>query len=261
MNNLVSIIMPNYNGAQFVSQAIQSVVNQSFVNWELLIVDDKSKDNSIDIINVLLKSDLRIKLFILDENKGASYARNFAISKSKGRYIAFLDSDDVWKPLKLEKQLEILKKMDCALTYSSYELINENNTKMGIVNIKYTSLSYNKMLRSNYIGCLTAIYDTAKVGKMYMNEKLKSHEDYLLWLNILGENNMAYGSTSKLASYRIVNYSLSSSKIKQGKNHWFFLRKILKILYIPSLYFFLTYSLSGLRKKIRLNLYRQLFKL
>ncbi len=243
--------MPNYNGSKFIADAINSVICQSFSNWELIIVDDKSNDKSIEIMQSFVDKDVRVKFYVLEENKGVSCARNLAILKSTGRYIAFLDSDDVWKPLKLEKQVELLNEKDCALSYSSYELINEFNAKLGSVMIKYTSLSYDKMLTNNQIGCLTAIYDTSKVGKMYMNENLKTHEDFLLWLNILEKKNMAYGSTDILASYRVVNNSLSGSKIKQAINHWVFLRNVLKISFIPSLYFFLTYSLSGVRKKIQ----------
>lgn len=247
--------MPNYNGARYIGQAIESVMNQSFCNWELLIVDDKSKDNSIEIIKSFVKDDLRVSLFILDDNKGVSFARNLAISKSKGRYIAFLDCDDLWKPEKLVKQLELIKK-ECALIYSSYELINGDNVKIGSLKIKFNYLSYNDMLRNNYIGCLTALYDTKIVGKMYMNENLKSHEDLLLWLKILEKSNIAFGCEEILASYRIAENSLSSRKIKQASNHWGFLRSVLKIAFFPSLYFFSIYSLNSISRKVKLGLYQ-----
>jgi teichuronic acid biosynthesis glycosyltransferase TuaG len=243
--------MPNYNGERFIERAINSVIDQSYFNWELIIVDDNSKDKSIEIINIFLDNDKRIHLYKLDTNNGSSYARNFAIKKANGRYIAFLDCDDIWFPLKLHTQLALLKNKDCALTYSSYNLINDIDTNIGQVIIEKKNISYNDMLLKNHIGCLTAIYDTEKVGKMYMDENLKSHEDWLLWLNIL-ENHSAFGIDEVLASYRIVNNSLSSRKLNQVKNHWFFLRKKLKISFYKSLFYFITYSVNGLKKKINL---------
>lgn len=242
--------MPNFNGEKFIAQAIKSVVKQSVDCWELIIVDDNSIDNSITIIESFAVNDSRIKFFKLEENKGVSHARNFAISRANGRYIAFLDCDDIWHPLKLEKQIELMRKTNCALSYCSYSIINENNLHRGTVLLKHLTLSYNIMLKNNYIGCLTAIYDTKIVGKMYMNEELKSHEDFLLWLKILKNNNIACGCPEVLASYRVVKNSLSRSKFKQALNHWFFLRKILNISFFNSLYFFSIYSLNGIVKRI-----------
>lgn len=251
-NELVSVIMPNFNGERFIQSAINSVINQTYSNWELLIVDDNSDDRSVEIINSFTNYEKRIVLFCLETNKGSSFARNFAIRKAKGRYIAFLDSDDIWIQSKLRTQLEILSKNECALTYSSYNIINDRNTQIGQVRIK-ENLSYNDMLLKNHIGCLTAVYDTKKVGKMYMEENLKSHEDWLLWLKIL-ENHCAFGADEFLASYRVVNNSLSSRKLKQAKNHWFFLRKTLKISRQKCVLYFFSYSINGLIKQIKLFL-------
>ena len=163
MNDLVSIITPNFNSEKFISETIISVQKQTYTNWEMIIVDDFSTDNSINIINSF---------------------RNKAITLSRGKFIAFLDSDDLWLPKKLELQLKFMIKNNYSLTYTSYEVINEEgNTKLKTILCK-TKLNYKMMLSSNKIGCLTAMYNTELIGKVLMPE-IRKRQDYGLWLKIL----------------------------------------------------------------------------
>ena len=161
---LVSIITPSYKSEKFISQTIESVLGQTYQNWEIIIVDDVSPDNSNKIIEEYSKKDSRIKLIKLEKNSGAAVARNIAIEESKGRYIAFLDADDIWKPEKLEKQIEFMRKNNYAFTYTAYEKVDENGVVFGKIGVPL-KVSYNQLLRTCVIGCLTAVYDREKLAK------------------------------------------------------------------------------------------------
>ncbi len=180
----VSIITPSFMSEKFIAQTIKSVLSQSYKYWEMIIVDDISPDNSNKIIESYCNRDNRIKLIKLDKNSGPAIARNTAIKNANGRYIAFLDADDLWEANKLEKQIKFMKEKDCALSYSYYKTMSENGDLLEKVLAPPLKLSYDDLLKTNYIGCLTAIYDTKKVGKVYM-PLIKKRQDYGLWLKIL----------------------------------------------------------------------------
>lgn len=218
-NELVSIITPSYKSKRFISQTIDSVLAQTYQNWEMIIVDDVSPDNSNKIIEEYCKKDSRIKLIKLEKNSGPAVARNKAIEESKGRYIAFLDADDMWKSEKLEKQIKFMQEKDCILSYTSYETMSEEGALQNKFINPPLKLSYKDLLKSNYIGCLTAIYDTQKVGKVYM-PLIKKRQDYGLWLRILKKTDFAYGMEESLAIYRIMSDSVSSNKFKLLKYHY-----------------------------------------
>ncbi len=158
---LVSIITPSYNCAQFIAETIDSIVSQTYPEWELLVTDDCSTDNSRDIIRGYADRDKRIRLFELDKNSGAGVARNNSIKEAKGRYIAFCDSDDRWYPDKLQKQLAFMAEKDCAFSYTSYMTCDENGENQGIVVCRRRE-TLSSMQRDDKIGCLTAMYDTEK---------------------------------------------------------------------------------------------------
>jgi len=178
MSSLISIITPSYNSSKYIAKTIESVISQTYKNWEMIIVDDCSPDNANEIIDKYTKKDFRIKLIKLEQNIGPANARNKGIKQAKGKYIAFLDSDDVWLPTKLEKQVKFMQDNDLALTCSSYYTINETNKQINTRIVK-ESFSYSDMLKSNHIGNLTGIYDCEKLGKIYMDDV--GHEDYTLW--------------------------------------------------------------------------------
>ena len=217
-NSLVSIITPTYNSERFIEETILSIINQSYTNWELIITDDCSTDSTIEIIRKYVQIDDRIKLFILEKNEGAGIARNNSIKEARGRFIAFCDSDDLWKPNKLEYQISYMIEKQIALSYSNYDIIDENgNFKRKM--ISPPKVDYLKMLRNDYIGCLTAIYDTKIVGKVFM-PSIRKRQDWILWLNILKKENIALNVNENLAIYRERYNSISSNKFIVLKDNW-----------------------------------------
>ena len=211
--DLVSIITPAFNSAKYIEETIISVLNQTYSNWEMIIVDDKSSDNLVPIVEKYCKKDSRIKLISLSENSGsATVPRNIALEEAKGRYIAFLDGDDIWLPAKLEEQIPLFSDDKTALVYSYYEKINEDGTKRDRIIKSKGVLNYRQLLHGNIIGCLTCIYDTKKVGKVFFENI--GHEDYHTWLKILRMGYIAKSTETNLALYRVRKDSLSSNKFK-----------------------------------------------
>lgn len=250
---LVSIITPSYNSSKFIADTIEGILKQTYPNWELLITDDFSTDNSIEIINKYVQQDSRIKLLKLGKNSGAGVCRNKSIEAAKGRYIAFCDSDDVWMPHKLEKQLAFMEKMDCALTYSSYMQMDEVGNEKGIV-VCMRKIDYASMKRDDGIGCLTAMYDTEKVGKMYMSS-LRKRQDWGLWLEILAKCKVSYGLKEPLAYYRLRSDSISNKKTALIKHNINVYRKILKFSDLKSyLFFFFIFMPTYICKKIKIKI-------
>ncbi len=246
MTKLVSIITPSYKSERFISQTIESVLAQTYQNWEMIIVDDMSPDNSNDIIEQYIQKDTRIKLIKLDKNSGPAVARNRAIKEAKGRYIAFLDADDLWHKDKLEKQIKFMNDNDLSFTYSSYDLIDEDNSNLGRF-ITKDEITYHSMLRTCSVGCLTAIYDTMKLDKVYMPDILK-RQDYGTWLKILKNIKSTKGISEPLATYRILNNSVSSNKFKASIYQWKIYREVEKLSLAKSMYYFVQYAYYGLRK-------------
>lgn len=251
---VVSIITPTYNSADFIAETIESIQAQTFKSWELLITDDCSTDNTVEIVKKYMNNDHRIKLFILDENSGSGVARNTSINEAKGRYIAFCDSDDRWYLDKLEKQLSFMQKMDCALSYTSYITCNEEGDNLGIVVCRRKETFWS-IRRDDKIGCLTAVYDTEKVGKVYM-PKIRKRQDWGLMLNILKKCDEACGMKEPLAIYRIRNNSLSSNKLSLVKYNVGLYQEVLGWSRIRALlYFSIVFVPSYIMKKIVINLY------
>ncbi len=245
--DLVSVIIPSYNSEKFIEKSINSVLNQTYKNLELIVIDDKSPDNSNKIVEKYMEKDKRIRLVKLNKNNGPAVSRNKGIEEAKGRYIAFLDSDDLWLPEKLEKQIVFMKKENIPFTYSSYYLIDEEDNKIGKF-ITRENADYYSLLKTNFIGCLTAIYDTKKLGKIYMPEKLKKHEDFATWLKILKKIRKTKGILEPLAIYRIRKNSVSSNKIKAAIYQWKIYRKIENLNIVKSVYYMSHYIYNGLRK-------------
>ena len=246
---LVSIITPSYNSAPFIVETIESILSQTYDNWELLITDDCSTDNSIEIIERYVQQDARIKLFRLTENSGAGICRNHSIREAKGRFIAFCDSDDCWKPEKLEKQLAFMLERDCALSYTSYLVCDEQSRITGIV-VGRAKETYASMQRDDGIGCLTAVYDTQKVGKIYMPE-LRKRQDWGLWLKILEKCGVAYGMKEPLAIYRVRSGSISRNKLSLVKYNLNVYKKILRFSALKSyLFFYFVFLPTYFMKKL-----------
>ena len=244
---IITVIMPCYNASQFISEAINSVINQTYQNWELIIVDDCSSDDSVEIINQYIKTDNRIKLFSTDQNSGtASVPRNLGIKNAVGDYIAFLDTDDIWLPKKLEKQILLIEKINAVLVYSFYEKINTDGIRNNRVIKSPLEVNYKQLLTGNIIGCLTAIYSVNELGKIYFSTA--GHEDYIMWLEILKKGHVAYCIPEVLAFYRVGQSSLSSNKQYVWKWTWNIYRKNEKLSIIKSIYYFSLYAVKAFIK-------------
>lgn len=212
MNPLVSIITPTYNSQDFIQQTIDSVVNQTYNNWELILIDDASTDKTVDIANKNIKDNPKIILIKNSINQGAGITRNIGIERAKGEFIAFLDADDLWKPEKLKSQIDFMIKNNVDVCFSSYDLINEKGSKLFKRVVALKELTYNKLLRSNYIGNLTGIYNCRTLGKIKSN-KLRKRQDWILWLEAIKKSNKpAVGIQESLAYYRVRENSISSNK-------------------------------------------------
>ena len=226
--------MPAYNSADFITDSIQSVMQQTHQNWELLIIDDASLDNTVSIIKKFETLDSRIKLFQNNENKGTGISRNVGIKDAQGAYIAFLDSDDLWLPKKLEVQLAFMQAHDLVMTYSSYYLIDEYGKDLNKKVEALPTLSFQKLLKSNYVGHLTGIYRADKIGKIY-SSVLRKRQDWALWLSILLKIKSTKGISQPLAKYRIREKSISNNKLGLLKYNYLIYSEFLKYSRIKSL--------------------------
>jgi len=212
MNDLVSIIMPVYNGEKYIAKSINSVIKQSYLNWELIIVNDNSNDRTQSIIREFVLTDDRIYSHNLIKNQGVANARNIGIKKSKGRFIAFLDSDDLWHEDKLYYQISKMSQEKHKFSFTAYEVINSDDRFIKTIKVP-TKISYSKLKFYNPIGCLTVIIEKDLIKKTLF-PKIK-HEDYVFWLEILKNNKIsAYGYSDTLAQYRKYSGSLSAKKHK-----------------------------------------------
>jgi len=247
-NQLVSIITPCYNSARYISQAIESVLAQTYQYWEMLIIDDCSTDGTVSIIKNYIKNDTRIKLLKTENNSGGPVKpRNIGIKNAQGRFIAFLDSDDKWLPSKLEKQINGFDNDEVAVVFSYYEKISgDNSLKKNRVITSPKSVTYAELLRGNCIGCLTAIYDTEKVGKCYF--QLVGHEDYAFWLSVLRLGYVAHNTNTVEALYRTRSNSISKNKLKAAKWTWDIYRRTLRITFAQSIFYFSFYFFKAIQK-------------
>lgn len=241
MNILISIITPCYNSKSTIRATIQSVLEQTYPHWEMLIIDDCSTDGSNFIIQEYSQKDTRIKYLKTNNTSGSpTVPRNLGIKQARGRFIAFLDSDDIWLPTKLEEQIPIFDEPHTAIVFSNYEKISYDGQRNGRIITAPIQVTYKQLLKENIIGCLTAIYDTQKVGKLYFSKI--GHEDYAMWLSILKKGYIAQNTNSTLALYRINSKSISSNKITALKWTWNIYRKIEHLPLCKSLFYFINYA-------------------
>jgi len=249
MSSLVSIITPSYNSSKFIKDCVASVFSQTYKNWEMIIVDDCSKDNSKEIISELSTKDKRIKPIFLEKNVGAAEARNAAIRQSKGKYVAFLDSDDLWNPKKLEKQLSFMYENEIAFSYTNYQFMSENGEDLSNIISAPEKMTYDSYLKNTIIGCLTVIIDREKSGEFEM-PNIRSSHDMALWLLIMKRGFSAYGLDENLARYRIVSTSNTASKWHAAKDVWKVYRQVEKLSFIYSAWCFVWYAFNALKKRI-----------
>lgn len=247
---LVSVITPVFNSEKYIGKSIESVLNQTYPSWEMILVDDLSTDRSVEIIGDYMKKDERIKLIKLSENSGAAVARNTALDASAGRFIAFLDSDDLWKPEKLEKQLAFMQKNDYAFTFTDYELMDQDGNLLRKTIHMPDSIDYKGLLKNTIIGCLTVMLDRQQVGNIQM-PNIRTRQDFALWLSVLKKGYRAYSIQEPLSIYRIVEGSISSNKFKAAKRNWFVYRKIEKLGLLYSSWCFANYVYTSIKKRVK----------
>lgn len=245
---LISIITPSYNSEKYIRDTIESVQAQTYKNWEMIIVDDCSKDGSVKLIKNLIKNESRISLITLTENIGAAMARNRALEVSAGRYVAFLDSDDMWVPNKLDVQINYMIENDCAFTYSAYKVCDDSGGNIhGEVSVP-TSLTYEQYLANTIIGCLTVVLDTEKFESIRM-PNLRSSHDMALWADLLKTIDKAYGINTSLAMYRLVGTSNTANKWRASKEVWSVYRGHLGLSVIVSSFYFVQYAFNAVKKR------------
>ena len=249
MTPLVSIIMPCYNAERYIAQSIESVLAQTYQNWELLITDDCSTDNSVEIISKYSKNDDRINVMVPDEHQGIARTRNMSISRARGRFVAFLDNDDMWKPKKLEKQVTFMFEKGIGFSYTSYELIDISGVSKKKIIKTQGVIDYKKYLRNTIIGCGTVMIDRDIIGHFSMPINDTS-DDMAAWLNILRKGYKAYPLDEVLQQYRVTGKSASSNKFKASRDVWKVYRKNEKLNLLKSLYNFICYAFNAIKKRV-----------
>lgn len=248
---LVSIILPTYNTSKYIRETIESVLNQTYTNWELIVTDDCSSDGTVQIVEEYIKVDQRIKLFKLNRNSGAAVARNCSIDNAQGRYIAFIDSDDWWYPNKLEMQLDFMSRNHYEFVFSAFEYADELLKVIG-VSFKPKRISFCSLKRGNSIGTPGVLYDTQRIGKVFM-PNFKTGEDWATWLQIVKLTKYAYSINQPLWKYRLVQGSLSSDKMTQVYNNIKLYRQVLGYSILTSLLFFIFVFIPNHLLKVAKN--------
>jgi glycosyltransferase involved in cell wall biosynthesis len=247
-NEKVSIITPVYNGEKYLPVTIESVIGQSYTDWEMIIVDDGSRDGSLALAKSYAEKEPRIRV-ISQENSGSAAARNNGIEKATGRYIALLDADDLWEKDFLKEQLELMHRKDCVCVYGSYIFIDEEGHPTGKVANPPLHVTYEDMCVMNHIGCLTGLYDSSRYGKIYLRRELGSlRDDYAYWLDIVALEKEAWGNHVPLARYRVMSGSTTGKKTKLIGVQYRFYRQYLKLSVPKALRNLFIWGVSGLRK-------------
>ncbi len=247
MNKLVSIITPTFNSAKYIAETFQSVQNQTFQDWEWIIIDDGSSDETEIIVNSLKEKDNRIQFYKLEKNSGPAIARNTGIEKAKGNYMTFLDADDIWFPNFIENSITTINRTNVSFVFSSYRRSNENLEFVYSDFIVPNKVTYTDILKTNSISCLTAFLDIEKLGKKFM-PIIRKRQDMGLWLKYLKEIPYAYGIQEPQAIYRIRENSLSRKKSDLIKYQWQFYREVEKLTVFQSIYYMLHWMYRGFMK-------------
>ena len=251
MDNLVSVITPSYNSEKYILQTIRSVQAQTYSNWEMIIVDDCSKDSTCEIVEKAAAQDPRIRLLRQEKNAGAGAARTRALWEARGRFIAYLDADDIWKPEKLEKQVAFMLKGGYGFSCTSYEVIDDDGHRLG--------KKVHMLPRSDYVGFLTnnllqtvgIMADTAFVDKkLLVMPDIRRRQDAATWLQVLKAGHDCYGINEILAEYRRAAGSLSSNKTKAVKGVWNLYRNIEHLSLPFSCYCFVRYAVLAVWKRV-----------
>ncbi len=245
----VTIITPSYNCSQFILETINSVLSQSYNKWEMIIVDDCSTDNSVNVIERHINNDSRFKLIKLNRNMGSAQARNVALKYATGRFIAFLDSDDIWYFNKLEKQILFMLDRKVPISFTSYELIDESSIGKGRIIHSVKRLNQMDYLKNTIIGFSTSMIDTSIIGNDFRMMDIRTRQDTSLWITLLGMGFYAHGIDEVLVKYRVHPNSISANKIKASQQVWNLYFRLHKIGLFKSMYCFYFYVFNAIKKR------------
>jgi teichuronic acid biosynthesis glycosyltransferase TuaG len=244
---LVSIITPSWNVESLIGETIESVQTQTHADWELLIADDCSTDNTAAVIEGYAAQDPRIKLIRQARNGGPALARQAAIERAQGRFLAFLDSDDLWLPTKLERQLSFAQQRRAALSFTAFRRINENGTVTGRLIPVPDTLNYDQLLKNTSIATLTALVDREIAGNIAM--KNEPYDDFCLWLSILKSGHVAHGLDEDLARYRVRGVSVSSRPLRSAGWVWHIYRNVERLSPVKSAWCFANWGARAWLKR------------
>ena len=243
----VTVIMPAYNAAQFIEAAIRSVMAQTVNDWELLVIDDGSRDDTCQIVEQLAAGEPRVQLLRNEKNMGVANTRNRGLSLCRGEFAAFLDSDDIWLPDKLQKQLDLLESTGAALCYTAYGIMDAAGAQSRGDYLVPGKADFRKLLKENVIGCSTVML-RRQVTEQYRFETTLHHEDYALWLRMLRDGIRAVGCTEVLVRWRLVENSRSFDKRKSAHSRWVIYRDYMKLPLHQSLWAFGNYAFASVKK-------------
>ena len=242
--NLVSIVMPSYNSAATIISSINSVQHQDYPHWELLITDDGSTDNTVELVQKFASEDPRISIEVNPVNSGAGFSRNQSINRSKGKYIAFLDADDLWLPTKLTTQVSYMENTGALFSYTAYQKFSDAG--LGGVIMPPTNVTYNQLLYGCVIGCLTAMFNAEVLGRQTM-PLIRKRQDMGLWLKLLEICGEAHGIPEVLAHYR-TDSGMSKNKLNAAGYQWRFYRDVVGLNVFKSVWYFGWYAFNGFIK-------------
>lgn len=251
-NHLVSIIVPVYNVKKYIAETMDCVRNQTYPHWELLLVEDGSSDGTVEAIGDYLEKteDERIRLIKQPSNMGAAKARNRGLAEARGRYIAYLDADDLWVPQKLERELAFMKEKQAAFVFTGYEFADEQGVGTGKVVRVPETLSYKEALKNTTIFTTTVMFDTERISKEMLEMPVMKSEDTALWWKVLRNGYTAYGLDENLVKYRRVGKSLSSNKLEAVHRIWNLYRKAEGMSVISSAYHFCFWAFRAVQRRI-----------
>lgn len=252
MSELVSIIVPVYNGEKFIRETMDSVLAQTYSDWELLLIEDGSSDGSADVIEkyVAEKAETRIRLIRQPSNQGAARSRNRGLLEASGRYIAYLDADDLWAPEKLEHELKFMEEKGAAFVFTGYEFADEHGVGLGKVVRVPETLVYRQALSNTTIFTTTVMFDTSKISKELLEMPVIKSEDTALWWKVLRAGYTAYGLDENLVKYRRAGRSLSSNKLEAIRRIWYLYRKAEGMSVAASAWHFCFWALRAVRRRI-----------
>lgn len=247
---LISIVTATYNSIDFIDKTYQSIADQTYTNWEWLVTDDCSADGTYDKLKLLARKDSRIRVFKNSVNSGAALSRNKSISQASGRYIAFIDSDDVWHPKKLERQIQFMSD-EVAFSFTPYQIIYENGVNSGkfVDKDNVTKVDYKGMLKKEAtLGCSTVMIDITRFSSINM-PNLRTGQDYACWLMLLKQGINAYCLNEVLTSYRITKGSISRNKFKKAKRQWQIYREVERLNFPNAIYNFFYYAFRAVFRR------------